>query len=168
MKALCRFLAKILILYFESLHLPSIYLKRQILPRLINSFPSSTKSDVISLSPMNCWKPSRFKQRVPKLIKQISKRKKSIIPHCKHADKPFLVLSPSKKPMFYFQLPQEVNRVTSVSKKYLLPFLRSLFTCPGLHGLGYATHADFLRKQTKLGHEHTFRKLLYQDAKPQL
>lgn len=39
-------------------------------PFLISSFPSSIKSEVISLSPINCWNPKRFKQRVPKLVKQ--------------------------------------------------------------------------------------------------
>lgn len=40
------------------------------LPLLISSLPSSIKSEVISLSPMNCWNPKRFKQRVPKLVKE--------------------------------------------------------------------------------------------------
>lgn len=41
------------------------------LPRRISSFPSSIRSEVISLSPMNCWKPRRFRQRVPKLKNRV-------------------------------------------------------------------------------------------------
>ena len=36
-------------------------------PRLISSLPSSMRSEVNSLSPMNCWKPIRLRQRVPRL-----------------------------------------------------------------------------------------------------
>lgn len=36
-------------------------------PLRSNSLPSSIRSEVISLSPINCWKPRRFRQRVPRL-----------------------------------------------------------------------------------------------------
>lgn len=39
----------------------------EILPLRMSSLPSSTRSEVRSFSPINCWKPNRFRQRVPKL-----------------------------------------------------------------------------------------------------
>ncbi len=41
-----------------------------VVPLRMSSLPSSTRSEVRSFSPMNCWKPSRFRQRVPRLQQQ--------------------------------------------------------------------------------------------------